>query len=320
MRFLITGSTGFAGTHLARLLLKEGHGIWGMYCRDLTQVEKVKDVEYICANISIDCDVYNLLALNKFDGIFHLAAKTHPPTSFNEPVDYFETNAMGTIYICEAIRKYQPDTVLMNCSTCEVYGINPEDVKIDENVSIKPQNPYAVSKAAADMYCTERFKNGFLKGFTTRAFSHTGPGRPSNYSISSDAIQIAKIIKGLQEPVIKVGNLKSKRIVMDVRDVVDVYYRLMMKHMSYKNNTLNGEVYNIAGDDLHDMGFFLDKMLELFDVKAEKVIDDKLFRKIDIPVQNPDSTKVREFLGGWEPSFSIESTMRSLVEYWLGEI
>lgn len=324
MRFLITGVSGFAGTHLARLLVKEGHQvsgilrasqkgtIGGVNCQhfgDLTEKEFINNI--FDPRISIT---------QTYDGIFHLAGKTHLPTCFQYPVETFEVNALGTINICEAIRKYQPDCVLMNCSTGDVYGVNPEGTLISEETSIKPQNPYAVSKAAADMYCNERFKNGFLKGFTVRPFSHTGPGRAANFSISSDAIQIAKIIKGKQEPVIRVGNLKSKRVVMDVRDVVDVYYQLMMRHFDMMGGDLRqGEIYNISGNDLREMGYFLDIMIQLYNLKIKTVIDDKLYRKIDIPAVYPDSHKVREFLD-WKPSIPIEKTLKDLVEYWLEKV
>lgn len=311
MKFLITGINGFAGTHLARHLLNEGHEVFGA-SKEHIDVVPIGHKDF---DVRKRVEIAQIFDGNKFDGVFHLAAKTHPPTSFEQPVDYFRTNAMGTIHICEAIRKYQPDCVLMNCSSSAVYGINPAHAILSEKTRLKPSDPYAVSKAAADMYCNERFKNGFLKGFTTRAFSHTGPGRPSNYSISSDAIQIARIIKGKQEPVIKVGNLDSKRVVMDVRDMVDVYYQLMMKYKSYNSRMESGEVYNIGGDELCRIGYFLDLMVEMYDLKVTTEIDDKLFRKIDIPVQCPDSSKVRALLN-WKPSIPIETTLKDLVEYW----
>src|SRR6185436_9568831 len=127
----------------------------------------------------------------------------HPPTSFSDPKGTFETNAVGTINIVEAIARYQPECKLMFCSTSEVYGaVSEEAGPIDEEFPIKPVNPYGVSKAAADLYVRERAKSLGLKFFVTRAFSHTGPRLGRKFSISSDAYQIARIKKGLQEPVI----------------------------------------------------------------------------------------------------------------------
>lgn len=205
----------------------------------------------------------------------------------------------------------------MNCSTSEVYGIVPDGVQITEEFPVKPTNPYAVSKAAADLYGTEQFKNNLARGFTTRAFSHTGPRRRSNYSISSDAIQIAKILKRQQSRIIKIGNLESQRVVMDVRDTALVYYRLMLRHLL--NDMPNGEIYNISGNGLHKIQFFLDLMETVFQTKAERQIDEKLFRPIDIPVQNPNSDKVRKFLN-WEPTIPIKDTLIDLVNYWMERV
>lgn len=316
MKFLVTGSGGFAGSHLCELLKEAGHEVWGVHHERDRRNDIIDIKNYYIANLSDRIQVFTLFGIHKFDGVFHLASKTYPPTSFKEPAEFFQNNAMGTIYICEAIRKHQPECVLMYCSTSEVYGATEEI--ITEDSPLRPQNPYAVSKAAADMYCHERMTNGALNGFITRAFSHVGARRPSRYAYSSDARQIAMIIKGKQDPVIRVGNLKAQRNVMDVRDVVDVYYQLMLKNLN--GGMDEGEVFNICGNKVREYGEYVNMMLELSFTKAELKVDPKLLRPVDILVQNPDSTKVREYLGGWEPSISIENTMRSLMEYWLGEI
>jgi len=315
MNFLVTGATGFLGVHLTYLLLKEGHDVFATYRhkyhKDFNNLEGLNLVKF---------DVYeDLLDNGSFDGVFHLAAETHPPTSFSAPYHFFKVNSMGTIKLCRQIEQRIHNAVFMYCSTSEVYGVWPEDYLITEETPLKPMNPYAVSKAAADMYVQEATRNNRLKGFITRAFSHTGPYRGSNYSISSDAIQIAKIIKGQQDPIIKVGNLKSKRVVMDVREVADVYYQLMIKYLS--GEMKDGEIFNICGDGLHEIGYFLDLMLDLYNIKhiVSFEIDEKLYRPIDIPVQNPDSSKVRSFLN-WKPSIPIEKTLKDLVEYWLERV
>lgn len=288
MRFLVTGSEGFAGSHLCVRLKEAGHDVYGT---NKYSPEVLKMI---------------------YDGVFHLGASTYPPKSFERPSSFFYNNACLTTRLIEEAKT----RCFMYCSTSEVYGATEE--RITEDTPLRPQNPYAVSKAAADMYCHERMTNGALNGFITRAFSHVGARRPSRYAYSSDARQIAMIIKGKQDPVIRVGNLKAQRNVMDVRDVVDVYYKLMLKNLNGEME--HGEVFNICGNKVREYGEYVNIMLELSTLKAELEVDPKLLRTIDILVQNPDSTKVREYLGGWEPSISIEDTLKSLVDYWLGKI
>ena len=323
MRFLITGITGFNGPHLAKILIEQGHTVYGLY-RD-SSVLDINDVlkQYrdklilLKGDLLRSLDVDTMLSTYKFDGIFHLGAFTHPPTSFDNPILALQTNTLATAIIVEAIRKYQSNCVLMQCSTSEVYGVQKSGISIDESFPMNPMNPYAVSKACADLFVLERTRNNMINAFITRAFSHTGERRRSNYAISSDAIQIAKIIKGKQEPIINVGNLSSIRSVIDVEEVVSVYYKLMLKMLDGSIN--NGEIFIVGGGKPYTIGEMLQMMLDMFDVDAETKIDPKLYRKIDIPCLIPDSTKIRKLLN-WTPSIPLEVTLKKLVNYWLEKV
>lgn len=319
-KYLITGITGFAGPHLANLLDKERHEIFALVrssngreddIRDVVPDEVYKKIHFIYGDFNDLHLIEHAFSDNQFDGVFHLGAQSHPPTSFLDPYGTFITNALGTINIATAIERYQPKCALMFCSTSEVYGAPLESQgKITEHFLINPVNPYGVSKAAADLYVRERAKSMKLPFFVTRAFSHTGSRRGKKFSISSDAYQIIRIKKGLQEPVINVGTLSSKRVVMDVKDCVRAYYLLMGKFES-------GEAYNVGGDELFTMGELLDKMLEISGLtgKVEKRVDPKLVRPIDIPVQLPDSSKLRK-LTGWKPEIPMEEALKELLYYW----
>lgn len=320
MKYLITGIMGFAGPHLANLLIEEGHEVFGLIresngtqedIRDVVSDKNYSKIKFIYGDLTDLHIIENTFKNEKFDGVFHLAAQSHPPTSFIDPRGTFLVNAMGTINIAESIAANQPECRMMFCSTSEVYGAVPESAgPINEEFPIAPVNPYGVSKAAPDLYVRERAKSLQLPFFTTRAFSHTGPRRGKTFSISSDAYQIIRIKKGYQEPVINVGTLSSKRVVMDVRDCVKAYYLLMRKFEK-------GEAYNVGGDNLFSMGELLDKMLEISGLagKVEKRVDPKLVRPIDIPVQICNSQKCRK-LTGWNPEILIEKTLRDLLGYW----
>jgi GDP-4-dehydro-6-deoxy-D-mannose reductase len=324
MKYLITGITGFAGPHLANLLVGEEHDVCGLVRESNGREQDIRDVvpDDVYANLKfVYGDLTHLRSLDRifkdeaFDGVFHLAAQSHPPTSFLEPYATFEINSLGTVNLAEAIATRRPDCRLMFCSTSEVYGDSPESAgEITESFPVAPMNPYGVSKAAADLYVRERARSVNLPFFITRAFSHTGPRRGRNFSISSGAYQIARITKGLQEPVINVGTLSSKRVIMDVRDCVKAYHLLMQTFTP-------GEAYNVGGDTVHSMGEVLDMMLAMrgLDGKVEKRVDPKLVRPIDIPVQICNTEKCRK-LTGWKPEIRLATTLEDLLAYWDAKI
>ncbi|GAG06147.1 unnamed protein product, partial [marine sediment metagenome] len=222
MKVLVTGGDGFVAPHLADRLSQDGHDIF-LTTRNVSN----KDSKFVYMDLLDQKSINNIFSEKNFDIVFHLAAMTHIPTCIQNPLLAFRANALGTAYICDAIQKFSKDTLLMNCSTGSVYG--KHSGIITEDCPISPVEPYGVSKTSAELYVTDIAKIGLIKAFSTRTFSHTGPGRGERFSISSDAIQIARIIKKKQSNIIDVGNLKSQRVVADVRDIVDVYCLLVEK-------------------------------------------------------------------------------------------
>ena len=206
-------------------------------------------------------------------------------------------------------------------STSEVYGDQCKDIgMLTEETPIKPCNPYGVSKASIDLYVQERMKNGFLKGFITRAFSHTGPRRFKNFSISSDAYQIAQIAKGIRKLPLHIGNLDTERVVIDVRDTVRAYYLLMEKCHDRIIDTSNGDVYNVCGTTVRKMRYFTEKLIEISGLKNIQMVKYvPFYRKIDIQVQVGDSSKLIA-LTGWKPEIPIDKTLKDLYEYWLKKV
>jgi nucleoside-diphosphate-sugar epimerase len=209
------------------------------------------------------------------------------------------------------------NTKLMFCSTSEVYGDTGKDVgllKVDSK--ILPSNPYGASKAAIDLYLQERFANGKVKGFITRAFSHTGPRRGKIFSISSDAYQIAKMELGLQEKVLKIGNLETERVVIDVRDCVNAYYMLMITDKS------NGKVYNVCGEEVNKMQYYTDCLIKASSFNYEEVeqkIYKPFYRDIDIQIQIGDISNLKKDTN-WKPTISLEQTMQDLLTYWVNKL
>ena len=324
MNFLITGITGFAGPHLANLLHTKGHNVYGLIrstngrendIRDVVKDNIYKDINFLYSDLKNFRTLQNIFAKNKFDGVFHLGAQSHPPSSFIDPLGTFEENIMGSANLIQAITDNQPECKFMFCSTSEVYGyVSIDGRKIKYDDTLLPSNPYGASKAATDLYMQERIVNEKLKGFITRAFSHTGPRRGKNFSISSDAFQIARMMKGMQTKVLQIGNLESVRVVIDVRDTVNAYYLAMM------NEEVNGDIFNVCGDQPLKMRFFTEKLIEISGLKdVEQEISPKLYRPIDIHYQHGDSTNLVEKTG-WVPKIPIEKTLEDLLKYWLDKI
>jgi len=238
MKFLITGITGFAGPHLANLLIENGHEVFGLVRHsngretdilDVVPDEHFKQIKFVYGDLRNYLSISKVFEANKFDGVFHLAAQSHPPTSFVNPIGTMEENVMGSANLIQAIELHNPEAKLMFCSTSEVYGnVGRDGRKIQTTDQLLPANPYGASKVATDLYLQERFENKAIRGFITRAFSHTGPRRGKTFSISSDAYQIARMMKGYQDKTLLVGNLETIRVVIDVRDCVNAYYLLML--------------------------------------------------------------------------------------------
>lgn len=320
MKYLITGITGFAGPHLAILLLNKGHEVHGLVRtangreQDLLDIMTKKELDSIhfhYMDLRHYYSVQKLIQSEKFDGIFHLAAQSHPPTSFTDPILTWNENVIGTVNIITAIQG--TPARFMFCSTSEVYGDQGKDVKIlTINTPIKPSNPYGTSKAAMDLYVQERSNNQFIDGFVTRAFSHTGPRRGKIFSISSDAYQIAAMELGLQNLTLKIGNLQTERVVMDVRDCVNAYYLLMLNPLSNKG------VFNVCGNEVHKMQYYTDLLINKSKFKYDQikqVIYSQYYRPIDIQVQIGDDTELKN-LTNWQTTISLEQTLEDLLNYW----
>jgi GDP-D-mannose dehydratase len=206
------------------------------------------------------------------------------------------------------------DPVVHVCSSSEVYGlVGKDDIPITEKTRFNPSNPYAVGKVGADMVALLYWTNYGIKTIRTRMFTHTGPRRTMMSAECNFARQIARIEKGLQDPLISHGNLDSVRTWADVRDAVRAYYTLV-------RTCRPGEVYNIGGNTTKTIGEMLDYLISISTNKEiKKQIDPKLLRPYDVTLQIPDCSK---FLNetGWKPEYTFEQTMQDLLEWWRNEV
>ena len=338
MKYLITGITGFAGPHLASLLLSHGHEVHGLIrgtsgretdILDILIPEELFEIKFQKTDLLNYFQLSHIIKKEQYNGVFHLAAQSHPGISFSDPVKTFQENVLGSVYLIEAIRTESKDTILHFCSTSEVYGNQSKDIgTLFETFQLIPNNPYGASKASIDIYMQERIRNGFINGFVTRAFSHTGPRRFKNFSIASDAYQLAEIqvtyfTDHPIDRILKIGNLKTERVVIDVRDTVNAYYLLMQLFENKADKPINGDfphVFNVCGTQVRKMQYFTDELIRISGLKnVQQVINPDFFRPVDIQVQVGNCDRLKD-LTGWKPDIPIEKTLQDLFEYWVKKL
>lgn len=318
MRCLITGITGFVGSHLAEYILNlnNRHEISGI-CRWRSPRDNLESI-YNKINL-FEADLGDLGSLircieaTRPDAIFHLGAQSYVLTSFNSPIHTLWTNVIGTTNLLEAVRITKINPVIHICSSSEVYGqVTKEDIPIKETCPFRPASPYAVSKVGEDMIALQYWLSYGLKTIRTRMFTHTGPRRGDVFAMSSFAKQVAAGELGLINPVIRVGNLDSVRTFCDVRDATRAYWILA-------NSCKPGEVYNIGGNRTMTIGEALNILLSFSKIKFEIKVEPKLLRPSDVTLQIPCIDKFRNETG-WEPEISLEKTLEDLLNYWRKEL
>ncbi|MDA7794025.1 GDP-mannose 4,6-dehydratase [Glaciecola sp.] len=326
MNALITGITGMVGSHLVDYLIENTE--WNIYGfirwndrldnleHHFDRINKKDRIFLINGDLNDLPSVQSAINESEPDYVFHLAAQSYPKTSFRAPLETLQTNIIGTANLLESIGNYGNDNIVVHvCASSEIFGKVPkEKLPIDEECSVHPASPYAISKVGTDLlgrYYAEAFD---IKIMTTRMFTHTGPRRGDVFSESTFAKQIAMIEGGLQEPTIYVGNLDSLRTYADVRDAVEAYFLLVTE------NPIGGEYYNIGGEYTCKIGDMLNYLISQSTVKNIKVeVDEDRLRPIDADLQVPNTEKFRKHTG-WKPKYTFEETMNDLLEYWRNEI
>ncbi|MEK7507147.1 MAG: GDP-mannose 4,6-dehydratase [Patescibacteria group bacterium] len=318
-KVFITGITGFVGSHLADYILANhpdtkiiGFLRWRSPKDNIKHILNKIQLEY--GDLIDLSSIKSAINKHRPDAIFHLAAQSYVDFSFRAPVKTLEDNVIGTCNLLETVKelklssKYDP--VIHVCSSSEVYGqVTKSEVPIKETNPFRPASPYAVSKVGEDMLALQYWLSWKIKTIRTRMFTHTGPRRGEVFALSNFAKQVAAIETGLQEPIIKVGNLKSVRTWMDVRDAVRAYWLLA-------NKCKPGEVYNIGGVETMTIGQMLNMLLKLSARKDIKiVVDPARLRPSDVTLQIPSAAKFKKETS-WKPKIQFKDTVKDTLDYW----
>jgi GDP-4-dehydro-6-deoxy-D-mannose reductase len=314
MRALITGITGFAGSHLADYLLKLGNvEVFGI----TRWRSRTENIEHLQGKVKlIECDLRDPFSLRevlrkvKPERVYHLAAQSYVPMSWVAPAETLSTNLLGEVNIFEGLRQEAllETRVQLACSSEEYGLVHPDETPIRETNPLRPLSPYGVSKVAQDFLGYQYHQSYKLFIVRTRAFNHTGPRRGEVFVTSNFAKQIAEIEKGKKEPVIHVGNLDAVRDFTDVRDTVRGYYLSLEKAEA-------GEVYNICTGTGYKVREMLDILLSFSKVKITTRQDPLRMRPSDVELLVGDPSKF-ERQTGWKPEIPFRKTMEDLLNYW----
>ncbi len=322
MKVLITGITGFAGSHLGDYVVAhhpsvEVHGTRRWRSKEDAADHLEGKVAFHECDITDPHNVYRVIEKIKPDRIFHLAAQSYVPASWDSPAETFHTNIVGQCNLLEAIKHLRPsgyDPIVQIACSSEEYGyVERGELPIKETNPLRPMSPYAVSKVGQDYMGYQYCKSFKIRIIRTRAFNHEVPRRGEVFVVSNFAKQIAEIEKERHRPVVSVGNLEAIRDFSDVRDIVRAYWLAT-------ENFAPGDAYNICsgkGYAIKDVLYMLLSLSMRKDIKVEA--DPLRLRPSDVPVLVGDCEKFRT-LTGWQPKIPFEQTVRDSLDYWRSRV
>jgi len=314
MRFLITGISGFAGRHLATLLLGEGHDVHGTVRRR----EGVADIVARFPRLSERVHVADItdaqataraIAAVQPEGIFHLAATTFVPDSVADPATAMRVNTLGALHVFAAVARHAPRCRVLAVGSGDAYGaVQPDELPVREQCPFRPLSPYGASKAAMDLLGHQWAHGAGLDVVRVRAFNHTGPGQRPDFVCPDFARQLVAVARGERRPVLEVGDLELVRDFSDVRDVVAAYLAAWQRGVS-------GEAYNVCSGVGHSVRSLLETLSDIVGVRVEtSVVGDRL-RRASVPVLIGSAEKLRDTTG-WTPRYTLRETLTAVVDDW----
>ena len=316
MKVLVTGGAGFAGSHLTEYLLGRGAEVTVL----AAEQESLANIgEWLDRVRVVRIDLRDAPGLVRIvrdcapDRVYHLAALSSPAESISNPQLTYDVNLLGTLHLLLACRELVGGCRFLFVSSSEVYGVvGASEVPVREETPMRPANPYAGSKAAAELVADQFFRCYGVPVVRVRPFNHTGPRQSPTFVCSDFARQVAEIELGLRAPRISVGNLDVQRDFSDVRDIVRGYYLLLEKGRA-------GEVYQLGSGRAVAIREILQTLLIDSSQKAEVVVDPARLRLSEAVAVWGDTTKTEKAVG-WQREYALSQTMRDLKSYWLRQL
>lgn len=318
MNILVTGAGGMVGSHMVELLYDQGHKVIGIWHKNKQNIEKIsRPIKFIQCDIRYGYGIEQLIMDQLPEQIYHLAAQSYPTVSWVSPAETIDVNVNGTIAVFEAIKKarkyvrkdYDP-MVVVACSSAE-YGetlnkLEGEEIYVKESSELLPLHPYGVSKVGQDLLAFQYFMNDNIRCIRARIFNSTGIRKVND--VTSDFTKRAIEAEKTNIWELRVGNLKTKRAIMDQRDLVRALLLLAEKGKA-------GDVYNVSSEKIYQMSELVEiiekKLQHRFDIKVDK----NLIRSTDEKIIVGDVSKLKADTG-WKQSISMEQTITDMLDYW----
>lgn len=316
MKVLVTGAGGMVGSHLVEALYNRGDDVIGIWHKNKTNVEQIKaPIKFIQCDLRYGYGIDDIILDNLPQQIYHLAAQSYPTVSWISPAETIDVNINGTVAVFEAVKKarkyidkdYNP-MVVVACSSAE-YGqtLNElDDPFVKESAELKPLHPYGVSKVGQDLLSYQYFMNDHIRCIRARIFNSTGTRKVNDVTSDFTKRAVEAERSGLYE--LRVGNLDTRRAIMDQRDLVNALMLLAERGKS-------GDVYNISSAFIYQMKDIVSMIEEQVGHKFEIIIDSNLIRPTDekIIVGNVDKLKKET---GWEQVIHMKTTIADMLDYW----
>ena len=319
MTIVVTGAGGMVGSHMVEKLAAQGHRVIGTYYKPTINMNEIMDnrIEMVECDVRYPQSVERIIKEYKPDRVFHLAAQSYPAVSWERPYETMDININGTVSIFEAIKivrdqqdgQYDP-MVVVACSSAE-YGetlneLEGDNVYVKEAAMLKPLHPYGVSKVGQDLLSFQYFMNDHIRCIRARIFNSTGTRKVND--VTSDFTKRAILSERDGSYKIKVGNLNTRRAIMDQRDLVSALLLLAEQGTP-------GEVYNISSENIYTMRDIIKLIEKDLNHSLELEVDERLFRPTDEKVIAGDVTKLKRDTN-WKQCISMGQTVTDMLSYW----